>query len=106
MGHDWPQLKKTASQVHGEVLIVDSFGNLITNIERADIAALGSQANLNIRCGSRKIRGIVHTYGAAMTGEAIALFDSQDRLEIAVVGGSAAEQLKIAQGQPVVVSDH
>lgn len=101
---DWPVVRQANGQVHGEVLIVDSFGNVITNIEQADLAALDEPSSLVVRCKDRRIRGIVTTYGAAMTGEVVALFDSQGRLEIAVVGGNASTEIGLTPGQPVVVS--
>jgi S-adenosylmethionine hydrolase len=101
---EWPAVRNTNGQVYGEVLLVDSFGNAITNIERSDLSLLDEPSSLIVRCAGRPICGIVHTYGAAMTGEVVALFDSQGRLEIAAVGGSAAAELKLVAGQPVVVS--
>jgi S-adenosylmethionine hydrolase len=101
---DWPEPRISASHIAGEVLLVDSFGNLISNIRREQIAALGEPASIAIDCGGHEIRGIVPTYGAAMAGEIIALFDSQGRLEIAKVGASAARDLCIEAGEPVVAS--
>jgi S-adenosylmethionine hydrolase len=101
---DWPQPVVSSSGVAGEVLFIDSFGNLITNIGQAEIDAIGEPAALIIDCGRRKIRGIVSTYGAAMLGETVALFDSQGRLEIAVVGGNAARDLHVAVGEHVFVA--
>jgi len=86
------------------VLYVDSFGNLITNIRVADIANCGEPQEVVVECGGRHIRGIVPTYGAAKAGEAIALFDSQGRLEIAVTGGNAARALGVKAGERVEVS--
>ena len=88
----------------GEVLYVDSFGNVITNIHLTDAAPLGNAASFRIELGGRTIRGVVRTYGAAMTGELVALFDSQGRLEIALVEGNAARDLQVQAGQPVVVN--
>jgi S-adenosylmethionine hydrolase len=101
---DWPQPRPTPYEVHGEVLVIDSFGNAITNIEQAHVQALGQPGSLAVRCGGRQIRGIVHAYGAALSGEVVALVDSQGRLEIAVVESSAAKELGIAPGEQVVVS--
>jgi S-adenosylmethionine hydrolase len=101
---DWPAARQANGQVQGEVLIVDSFGNAITNIEQADLSTFDEPTSLLVRCGGRQIRGIVRTYGAAMTGEVVALFDSQGRLEIAVVGGNAARELRLTPGQTVMVA--
>jgi S-adenosyl-L-methionine hydrolase (adenosine-forming) len=99
----WPQPKKSASSVTGEILYIDSFGNLITNINRDDVQTLGNPASLVVDCGGRQIRGIVPTYGAALNGEFVALFDSQGRLEVAKVGGNAAQDLQIHVGDTVSV---
>jgi S-adenosyl-L-methionine hydrolase (adenosine-forming) len=101
---DWPEPRKSSSRIAGEVLYVDSFGNLVTNIMAADIAALGRPASLVVECGGREVRGLVRSYAAAMTGEFVALLDSQGRLEIAVVNSSAARELHLDVGEPVVVS--
>jgi S-adenosylmethionine hydrolase len=106
---DWVTLapsqpSKSAGEVTGEVQYVDSFGNLITNISRDDLAALGDMARLTVECQGRTIQGLIPSYGAAMPGEVVALFDSQGRLEIAVAGGSAAEDLQAAAGDLVRVT--
>jgi S-adenosyl-L-methionine hydrolase (adenosine-forming) len=101
---EWRQPQKTSSRIDGEVLYVDSFGNLINNISAADAAELGDYGSLAIECGGHTVRGVVHTYGAAMPGELVAIIDSQGRLELAVVNGHAARELHVAEGEPVVVS--
>jgi len=101
---DWPQPQKSSSGVVGEVLLVDSFGNLITNINADDLETLGEPSSLVVDCGGHNILGIVPTYGAALAGEVVALFDSQGRLEIAKVEGSAARELHIEAGERVAVT--
>lgn len=100
---DWPQPKRSASQVTGEILFVDSFGNLITNIGNADVAPLGDPALLTITFRDHQIGGAVATYASASPAQLIALFDSQGRLEIAVVNGSAAAELNVKSGEAVTV---
>lgn len=96
-------LQKTTSGVTGEVIYVDSFGNAITNISRDEVTLLGDHARLTVECQQRTIHGLIPTYGAALAGELVALFDSQGRLEIAQAGGSAARELGIAAGTRVHV---
>jgi S-adenosyl-L-methionine hydrolase (adenosine-forming) len=100
---DWPQPRCTHERIDGEVLYVDSFGNLIANIRRELVESLGNLSSLVVGCGNRQIQGIVATYGAALPGERVALFDSQGRLEVAVVDGSAARDLRLGAGAAVVV---
>jgi S-adenosylmethionine hydrolase len=99
----WPPVARSTDDVSGQVLYVDSFGNLISNITRDDLAPLGHPARLIVQCGDRSVQGLVDTYGSAMTGELAALFDSQGRLEIAQAGGSAARLLGVEPGAPVRV---
>jgi S-adenosylmethionine hydrolase len=99
----WPLVKKTASGLTGVVIYVDSFGNLITNLSREDVLAIGAPNTLIIDCGGLKISGLVPTYGAAMAGEVIALFDSQGRLEIAKVCANAADELGLGVGEKITV---
>ncbi len=99
----WTRAEIHGDQIVGEVLYTDSFGNLITNISAQDVAACGDLAGVVVECGSRQFSGVVLTYGAALPGEGIALFDSQGRLEIAVVHGSAARTYRLAAGARVIV---
>jgi S-adenosylmethionine hydrolase len=100
----WQRPVKDGQRITGEVLYVDSFGNLITNIGPDEVAALGEASRLAIDCGARQILGIVRNYGSAPPGELLALFDSQGGLEIAVANGSAARLLPVRQGETVTVS--
>jgi len=100
---DWTEPSISSSGVAGEILYVDSFGNLVTNISREIVTRVGEPVSLIVDCGGQRIRGIVATYGAALNGEIIALFDSQGRLEIAKVGGSGSEELQIGVGERVQV---
>lgn len=95
---------KSASGIRGQVLYVDSFGNLITNITGDELGGLGDLARLTIRCAGREIHGLVPTYGHALPGELVALLDSQTRLEIAVTQGHAARELSAGEGTEVLVS--
>ena len=50
-----------------------------------------------------KTEGIRTTYGNAPQGALVALLGSSGRLELAIVGGSAAKTLQAAVGDPVAV---
>jgi S-adenosylmethionine hydrolase len=99
----WPPPQKSGDSVRGEVLYVDSFGNLITNIDHALVESLGDVRRLSVVCGDRKVSQIISTYAAAMPQELVALFDSQGRLEVAIVQGNAAKALAVGPGAPVAV---
>ena len=99
-----PQPTATPEHVTGEVLRVDRFGNLITNIDRKTFQKLADDRGLEIRIGSHQVPRIVSTYADVSPGEICALFGSTDRLEIAANGKSAASELHIDRGTPVHVA--
>jgi S-adenosylmethionine hydrolase len=95
-----PQPVLGGGAIHGEVLRVDRFGNLITNIDRRAVEALGT-GDLEIRIGGRQVPRLVSTYTEAPPGELCALFGSTDHLEIAASGASAAALLALGRGAAV-----
>jgi S-adenosylmethionine hydrolase len=96
---DVPLPRATAAGIDGEVLRVDRFGNLITNIDQATLGKLSG--GITVQIASHVIPGIVSTYAEAKAGELCALVGSSDHLEIAVNGGSAAAML--GQGRGAIV---
>ena len=73
-----------------QVIAVDRFGNLITNIsEPTDVEINGRAVKL------------ARTYGDASVGGLLALMNSDGLLEIAVRNGSAAETLGVSRGAEV-----
>jgi S-adenosylmethionine hydrolase len=100
---DIPRPSVTAGGIDGEVLRVDRFGNLITNIDRKTFEAIGSLDALTIAVGSGKVPTLVSTYADASPGELCALFGSSDCLEIAANGASAAIAVAAGRGAAVHV---
>jgi S-adenosylmethionine hydrolase len=87
----------SAWALRGEVVHVDRFGNLVTNLRLApDAAAAGS-----IELGGRALR-FVRTYAEAPPRALVALVGSTGRIELAVNGGSAAERTGAGVGRVVV----
>jgi S-adenosylmethionine hydrolase len=85
----------------GEVLFIDDFGNIITNI-RAE-AKLGP--DLLILGGASFRRGEdfrrVSTYGEAEPGSLVVLVSSVGMFEVAVCQGNAAKRLGVKVGDAV-----
>jgi len=78
--------------LHGRIVRVDHFGNLITNIRRRDIEEFSGGGTPVVRIGDLRMEGIQKTYGETVKGEALALFDSSGYLEIAVNSGRAGDR--------------
>jgi len=94
------------SEVIGQVIHVDRFGNLVTNITTAELRALsavGEPRNCTVRVGRKSAGSIVRTYGDGEPGALLALVGSSGRLEIAVREGSAADWLRHRPDSDTVV---
>lgn len=97
-----PHLERHPGKVVGQVMHVDHFGNLLTNIPRSHLHYLGDA--ITTRVGQTEIRGLTATFAHGRTGEPIAYIDSSDHLAIAVVNGSARELLPCRMGERVEVA--
>ncbi len=84
----------------GQVIYVDRFGNLVTDVLEADLT--GPVAT--VAAGSARIAGLSDTYAAVAPGQALALIGSAGHLEIAVREGSAARTLGLSVEDPVTVT--
>jgi S-adenosylmethionine hydrolase len=82
----------------GHVMHIDSFGNLITDIQRDDLPDGGG---LTVEVAGRKIEGLVNTY--AESRGLLALVDSSGHLEVAMRDGSACSILDARLGDEVIV---
>lgn len=104
---DWMRLqeplpRRTPSGLIGEVVFLDHFGNLITNIPGAEYVALSGNAG-RVVVGDRGVDRRVRTYGEATPGTLVSLVSSSGRLEIAEVNGNAARRLGVGVGAKVTV---
>jgi len=90
-----PSLKKNEGILCGQIVRVDNFGNLITNIHREDLAQFTETGKTVIKVGTLTIENVRETYAEAKKDKALALIGSSGYLEIAVNLGRASERLGI-----------
>lgn len=95
-----PVATTAADVIEGQVMRIDRFGNLITNI---DARMLPGADAVRVTIASREIAGISRTYADVRDGELCALLGSTGHLEIAVRGGSAAHALSARRSERVTV---
>jgi len=100
---DWPGAEKMANRIEGEVVSVDSFGNLITNISQEMLAGVPTDDAVAIRCDEHETRSIFATYAEQPPMTLVAVIGSNDQLELAIVDDSATIMLGVGVGAPVEV---
>ncbi len=103
-GLDWPSVRQSPLRLEGEVIEIDSFGNLITNVTGNMIAGRPTDERACVICNIYETWGVYRAYGDQFEGAFIALIGSSGRLELALVGDSAAERLGIQRGAKVIVT--
>ncbi|MGH7786504.1 MAG: SAM hydrolase/SAM-dependent halogenase family protein [Candidatus Binatia bacterium] len=89
--------------LHGEVVYVDHFGNLVTNLPAAALRTFRA-SRVSVRIAEMTIAGLVSSYAAAAPGAPLAIIGSWDLLEVAVRDGDAAARLQVGIGAPVAVT--
>ncbi len=87
----------------GEAIHVDDFGNVITNLERADFGQLPDGSCLHVRLENRELMvKLCRTYSDVEGNELLATFGSHGFLEISASRGNAAELLGIRSGDKLI----
>jgi S-adenosylmethionine hydrolase len=99
---DWPEVKRGKATLHGAIVYIDQFGNGITNFPPNAIEDLGG-AECIVFLGRKRLGPLNSFYQAVPRGRPVAVIGSTGFLEIAVNGGSAADQLGLKIGQRVAV---
>ncbi len=82
----------------GEVITIDNFGNLATNITSNE---LQGKTIKSVKISGEVINGLVNTFGERPDGKLVAMIGTENDLIISVVRGSAAERLGCKAGEPV-----
>jgi S-adenosylmethionine hydrolase len=95
----WPEPQLAATEARGEVVFVDTFGNLISNLPGKLLEKTGA----SFRVESADVPRTVRTYAGATPGELVALVSSGGLVEVAVAQGSAAARLGAGVGASVLV---
>ena len=96
-----PQPERLTGGWRGELIHIDHFGNLASNIR---LEHLRGQKVATIRLCGVKIEGMVNTFGERPPGDLIALFGSTGNLIVSVVNGSAGQTLSAKVGDAIEVT--
>jgi S-adenosylmethionine hydrolase len=82
------------------ITVIDIFGNLTTDLPAS---ALQGRTDILFRLRGANVDGITESYGHKQAGDLVAVVDSEDYIEIAVVNGNAAQELGAKVGDVVKV---
>ena len=100
----WPEPQQNPRRIDGAVIEIDSFGNLITNVTADMFAGRPTDRRACVVCNIYETWGIYHAYAEQPRGTLVALIGSGGRLELALVGGNAAQRLGVGVGSPVTLA--
>jgi S-adenosylmethionine hydrolase len=92
----WPACQIDSSEITGEVMFIDDFGNVITSIPEGAVPAQAT-----VQHGKESVTRRLKTYADGQAGELVYLMSSSGFLEIAQVEGNAALWLGARPGDIV-----
>ena len=87
------QLRLQDHRITGHVAYVDHYGNLVTNISRTAVDAVGHGRRFSVHFGREVVRELHPHFSAVPPGEAVTVFNSQDYLCLGICQGNASELL-------------
>ncbi len=99
-----PRPKVSHRELIGEVIYVDRFGNLISNIDKEIFENFIKNRRFKICIKDKTIERLSQGYFEDIASKPIALINSFDYLEIAVNGGSASKIMIAGKGTKVGVT--
>jgi hypothetical protein len=98
---DFGKIEIGTKFISGQIIYIDDFGNVITNIAASDMFK-HFQFGEFIRAFDKSIP-FFQTYGCVEKRKLLALIGSHGFLEIAVNGDSAAKILKVGSGDTITI---
>ena len=92
----FPKPVRAGNRVTGQVIAIDHFGNVVTNIRRDLLSARGVYS-----VAGRMLKDLKLTYASVPEGEALAVIGSFGFLEFSVRNGNFARTFDVKIGAPV-----
>lgn len=97
------QIKVTRNTIGGNVIHIDHFGNLITNISKEAFEPLRDKRDFTITFRRQNINTIHSNYTSVDEAECAIFFNSLDFLEIAINKGNASQLLGMEYDGGVII---
>jgi S-adenosylmethionine hydrolase len=97
-----PQPGQVGSALVGQVVAVDAFGNLVTNLRAEQVQRLARPV---FHVASMRVEGLSATFGSVSAGKGVAYVGSDGVVELAVNRGHAARVWGVKAGDAVKVTE-
>ena len=104
---DVPKPELSDATAVATVLYVDSFGNIVLNVTRDDVAGIGIVSGTRVElehAGEEYYAVMARTFGDARPGDVILYEDSYRNMSVAISRGSAARMLHASPGQVIRIT--
>lgn len=98
------KIVKKRNMLTGEVLHVDGFGNIVTNIQKRELDRIDIKETLYIRLKSTKLKlSLCRAYAEVGRQRPLAIIGSHGFFEVSVNEGNAAEVFKMRSGDKITL---
>jgi S-adenosylmethionine hydrolase len=99
----FPEPKISRQGIQGEIVYIDRFGNAMTHISRRECFKSGLYQNLRVFVKGKRAASFKAVFSEGKPRELIAVWNSDDRLELAVRDDSAEKLYRLKVGDSVKV---
>ena len=98
----FPQPQRIDNGWRGEIIHIDHFGNIASNIRVENLGdAIQNKDKIIVKMNGVEIKGMVNTFGERADGEVVVLLGSTGNLIVSVVNGNAADKLSVKVGDGI-----
>ena len=101
---DFERSRAEGGKLSGEIIHIDTFGNVVTNITEEELTDFAKGHVLVISVRKRRIHGLKKGYWEGKRSEPLAVIGGGGFLEISVREGNAQKILKAKKGDPIQIS--
>jgi len=100
---EFAKITKRKDALVGEVLYIDGFGNIITNLGEKELESMKTKKNLNIQFKNTKLKlKLCKAYAEAKPKEPLTIIGSHSFLEISINQGNAAKVFEAKVGNRII----
>jgi len=96
------KITKTKTTLTGEIIHIDGFGNIITNLREEDCELMGTKKTVKLKLKNTRLKlKLCKAYSEVKAQQPLAIIGSHNFLEISMNQGNAAENFQTRAGDKV-----